>query len=157
MDYTEKDLQRMIDIRNKPWSKRIGAASGMAKRITDVDKAERRYLASVSVFGSGDGVTTIFNERWWELRRMSTVPIVPASHVVRTVSREVVKNTVAVKVDVTFHHIGRSQDDFPIGSMVKYEGTIGEVIEHDVLNKEDVKVSFPDNTVTVNIYDLKRV
>jgi hypothetical protein len=44
-DPEEKDIQRAIDLQNKPYSKRDGAAESMAKLITDHQKLVRRAKA----------------------------------------------------------------------------------------------------------------
>jgi hypothetical protein len=148
MEIQEKDYQRLQDIKAQP-GKEIGLASKQAKLIKDSAKATRRWLASVSVFGSDHPVTTIFNNRQWELRG-GTVISTPTTIVA------IETKTIEPVMEETSNRIDRSQDDFPIGCNVKTGDRKGKIIDHEFLNKEKVRVEFDGAEETISIYDIKR-
>ena len=148
MEIQEKDYQRLRDIKAQP-GKEIGLATKQAKLIKDSAKATRRWLASVSVFGSDHPVTGIFHDRQWELR--GGVVLTRGTTIVAVETK-----TIEPVMEETSNRIGRSQDDFPIGSNVKAGDRKGKIIDHEFLNKEKVRVEFDGAEETISIYDIKR-
>ncbi len=136
MEIQEKDLRRLQDIKAQP-GKEIGLSIRQTKLIKDPDKATRRWLAAVSVFGSDHMVTRIFNERRQELNGM--VVVTPTSVVV------VEPKTTQPKVEIP-NRIERSQQDFPIGCNVKIGDEKGRVVDHDENDKEMVRVDFREDS-----------
>jgi hypothetical protein len=152
MEIQAKDYQRLQDIKSQP-GKEIGLASKQAKLIKDPDKAVRRWLASVSVFGSDHAVTQIFNNRQWELR--GGIVTVVENKIIAVETKTLEPETIEI-VNEIVNRIERTQDDFPIGCQVKMGDKVGKVIDHGFLNKETVKVEFDGAEETINIYDIKR-
>ena len=67
---TQKDTQRIQDIRHKALGRIENMkvlARAMARRITNLEKAEARYLASKAEYGEYHEVTNIFKERFKKL------------------------------------------------------------------------------------------
>jgi len=146
-----KDIKRLEDIKAQP-GKEIGLASKQSKLIKDSSKATRRWLASISVFGSDHPVTRIFENRNLELNGADTM----------IVSNKIVRVETKIKINETSQEsikevrMDRSQSDFPIGSGVKMGDKRGKVIDHDLLNKEEIKVDFEGAIETISIYNIKR-
>jgi hypothetical protein len=145
-----KDLKRILDIQSQP-GKELGLAGKMAKLIKDVDKANRRYNASVEVFGGSHVVTNIFWRRWKEL---SGDIIVNAEETVSVIETKTPK---VEQAPIVLNRITRKQSDFPISVPVKFNDNVGEVISYHEEELDKVFVLFEDRQELVDIYDLKRI
>lgn len=145
-----KDIKRLEDIKAQP-GKEIGLATKQAKLIKDPAKATRRWLASISVFGSDHSVTQIFRNRKYELNGADTM-VVTSSSVVRV---EAKTESPAVTQNISTR-LERSQSDFPVGCKVKRNEKIGIVTLHDNSDDQSVLVDFDGTVEDVNIYDIKR-
>lgn len=140
-----KDLRRLQDIKDQP-GKEIGLATKQSKLIKDPEKATRRWLASVSIFGSDHPVTQIFRNRRHELDTGVVTPTVNVAIESKKTESQIVQE----------NRITRKQEDFPIGCNVKFEDRKGKVVDHDILKKDSVRVEFENDTETVSIYNIKR-
>jgi hypothetical protein len=148
-----KDLRRLEDIKSQS-GKEIGLAVKQAKLIKDSAKITRRYLASVAIFGENHPVTRIFATRKAELSGSISV-----SNIKSIVEVEVKEIKIKTKAEPKIEpetKIKREQSDFPIGCGVKLGDRKGSVIDHEILDKEMIRVDFEGVVESVNIYLVKR-
>jgi hypothetical protein len=143
-----KDRERIADISVQPLEKQIVSATKMAKLITKVDKAERRWMAAVEKFGSDDVITGIFRHRVHILRGGAWGE-----------EPEAAKAEAKVKapVEPQVNRIQRRKEDFPIGCVVKKfgEDIAGLVTSHEGF-LDYIWARFTDKEEPICIYDIKR-
>jgi hypothetical protein len=142
-----KDRERIADISIQPLEKQIVSATKMAKLITKVDKAERRWMAAVEKFGSDDVITGIFRHRVHVLRGGAWGE-----------EPEAAKAEAKAKTpEAQVNRIQRRKEDFPIGCVVKKfgEDIAGLVTSHEGF-LDYIWARFTDKEEPICIYDIKR-
>lgn len=144
-----KDLSRILDIQAQPGKEHI-LARKMSLLIKDVDKACRRWQAAEQVFGGSHVVTNIFWRRFQELNGNIVVNI-PEPIAIEIKTPKVVKET-----SIIYNRIIRKKTDFPINSIVRFNGNSGEVISHHE-EEDKVFILFENGQELIDIYELKKV
>lgn len=148
-----KDLRRLEDIKSQS-GKEITLAVKQAKLIKDSAKITRRYLASVAVFGENHPVTRIFATRKAELG--GSISVSNIRSIVEVEVKEIKAKAKTEPIVEPESKIKREQSDFPIGCGVKIGDRKGSVIDHEILDKEMIRVDFEGVIESVNIYLVKR-
>jgi hypothetical protein len=141
-----KDRLRIEDISRQPLEKQISSATKMAKLITILEKAERRWMASIEKLGSDHSVTNIFRQRVHDLRG-------------GTVARELQPvSKVKAPAHDGYNRLNRRKEDFPIGCKIMKlgEDIAGLVTSHESF-LDYILAKFNDSDEPVCIYDIKRV
>jgi hypothetical protein len=143
-----KDRDRIEVISRQSPEKQISSATKMAKLITSLEKAERRWIASLEKLGSDHTVTDIFRNRVHALRNGAA----------REEAVIVAKETrVKDKEPEAPLRLGRKKEDFPVGCRIKKlgEDIAGLVTSHEGI-LDYIMAKFNDTEEVVYIYNIKR-
>lgn len=140
-----KDRDRIEVISKQPLEKQIVSATKMAKLITNLEKAERRWMAAVEKLGSDHVATGIFRHRVHVLRGGAWGE-----------EPETVVKAKAKEPEAPLR-LSRKKEDFPIGCKIKKlgEDIAGLVTSHEGF-LDYVLAKFNDSEEAVCIYDIKR-
>jgi hypothetical protein len=155
-----KDLSRIQDIKNKHCIHHIGLANKMSKLITNPEKAQGRYEASCSIFGSSHDVSQIFLQRAKELSGSAPVIRKVEVGIISTIGKTavaMVDHFEDVVITPAIKAIKRTKEDFPLSKRVKHGDKKGTVVSHEGETEDFIFVLFDDESKAqdINIYNLK--